>query len=182
MHSGPDVARRRLRMLPRAMARRRSAPGCSMRPASSCRCRSVAQSLRFPLGFCTRRARPARLSVWKLRERDVPPMPSRGGGDARIRADHDHTGAVGGAGAVQCRLQLRRAIHLLRQRSETGSVRAEIDRRRGAAILQQVVERLAAGGLLQAVDAAEAADCPAARSSACSPSITDVAISEFSIR
>ena len=75
-------------------------------------------------------------------------------------------------------------LHLFRQSTQARGVGAEIphERRGWPLIGQQVVERFATGRTLQPIDAAEAAIVQAPRWSASIPSMTDVAISEFSIR
>ena len=77
-------------------------------------------------------------------------------------------------------------LHVLGERAERRRVRGEVDARRAVralhAVVEQVVERRAAARLLQPVDAAVAAVVEHDDDRASCPSITDVAISELSIR
>ena len=74
----------------------------------------------------------------------------------RIGTDDDDACAVGRQGASQRSLQGSNAISMFRERAQARGVRGKIDCGRCAAVCQQVVERFAAGGALQSIDAPKA--------------------------
>ncbi len=92
---------------------------------------------------------------------DVPPPAAGLGRTVGIGLDADDVGSRRGAGALERRFELGYRLDVLGQRAERSRMRGEIDARRAVgtlhAIVEQVVERLPAAGLLQPVDAAVAA-------------------------
>src|SRR6266851_6535363 len=100
------------------------------------------------------------LPVGDFRHRHLPPASTFRGAAIGIGFDADEIGAIRSAGALHGRFELGNGLHILRERAERRRVRGEVDAWRAIgslhAIVEEIIERLAATGLLEAIDAAVA--------------------------
>src|SRR6266404_5874735 len=98
--------------------------------------------------------------VGDFRYRHFPPASAFRGCAIGIGFDTDEIGAIRSASARHGRFELGNGLHILRERAERCRMRGEIDvwRATGSlhAIVEEIVERLAATGLLETLDAAVA--------------------------